>query len=562
MARQRRRVPIQRSALLFLFLLLPSMGFSADPLFFPPSFIDMPGEQVFDIVVSDFDGAGGPDVAAVSYEGDSLTVLLGAEYGFMPPRSHWAGDGPTSLVCADFNGDFNGDLATCGWDDSLRIFLGQGDGGFIAGPVYATAENPWELAAGDLNGDDDVDLVCSHVGAPTFMAYFGDGSGHFTGVSHTTNGGQRGIILADMDGVGGPDVVLAVFATDQLAVHLNNGAGGFMPPVSYTTADKPYDLEAVDIDLNGIDDLLLIHKDNARQIWGIPGLGMGYLGPPFVFNADYDMDQALLADLDDDDDLDLLVTCSANGYVGVLLQPNDGNWGDPFFHEGGWGAYAPAAGDFDDDGDVDVMVSSYWTDQLALLDNRTYFVPVSVSGFTAETAPGRVELNWLGESDGEAFEFRLMVAAPDSEGDFERGLEVTETLPGRWRAVDTDAALWTGGEFNYRLLSREGDGEWLQQRVLAVHVPAAAPPSPRLLEPWPNPANPRVRLSFLMPEPGLAELSIYDARGRRVARVARDTFDAGRHEFDWDGGGLPSGVYLVGLRTAGSMASERLVLLR
>ena len=560
MARQCSRAPILRSGLLLLLLLLPGIGFSADPLFFPPSYIDMPGEQVFDIAVSDFDGVGGLDVAAVSYEGDSLSILLAGEHGFIAPQSHWAGDGPTSLVCADFNGDLHCDLATCAWDDSLRVFLGQGDGGFVAGPVYATAENPWELATADLNADGVPDLVCSHVGASVFKAFIGDGSGHFTGVEHATNGGQRGLVLAQMDGMNGPDVVLAVFATDQVAVHLNNGAGGFMPPVSYTTADKPYDLEAVDIDLNGIDDLLLIHKDNARQIWGIPGLGMGYLGPPFIFNADYDMDQALLADLDDDDDLDLLVTCSANGYVGVLMQPNDGNWGDPFFQEGGWGAYAPAAGDFDDDGDVDVMVSSYWTNQLALLDNRTYFVPVSVSGFAADVTAGRVELNWQGAGDGEAFEFRLLAAAPD--GEFDRSLAVTEILPGRWRAEDVDAALWTGGEFRYRLLSREGDGEWLQQRVLAVHVPAAAPPTPRLLEPWPNPANPRVRLSFLMPEPGLAELSIYDARGRRVAQVARGEFDLGRHEFDWDGSSLPSGVYLVGLRTIGRMESERIVLLK
>jgi hypothetical protein len=334
-----------------------------------------------------------------------------------------------------------------------------------------------------------------------------------------------------------------------------------MPAIAYSTADKPYDLSAVDITDNGLDDILLIHKDAQRSIWGIPSLGMGYLGPPVIFNSDRPMDQAMLADLDDDGDLDLLVTSVVTNSVGILLQPATGeDWQDPFFQEGGSGAYAPAAGDFDDDGDVDVLVSSYWSNQLALLDNRTYYVPVSVSDFRAESSPGRVDLSWLGQSDGAPYDFRLQVAAPGS--DFERSLELRETHPGHWRASDSAPELWTGGAYRYRLLSREGDGDWLHQRLITVNVPAAAPAAPRLLEPWPNPANPRVSLGFLLPEAGPVELSIYDLRGRRVARVATGDFEPGRHEFSWDGGGQPSGVYLVGMNSREGMESRRLILLR
>ncbi len=562
MAGQRFRAPVFAPGLMLLCLLIPDVGFSVDPVFFAPRFIAMPGEQIFSLAVADLDGVNGLDVAAVSYEGDSLSVLLNTgETSFDLPRSWWAGDGPTSVISAQLDNDDNIDLVTIAWDDSLRIFLGHGDGEFTPGATYPTADNPWELVSADFNGDQIADLACSHVGDAVFRVWIGDGSGHFNMTEHVTSDRQRGLVVAEMDGVAGPDLVLAIFAADQLAIHLNNGAGGFMPAIAYTTADKPYDLSAVDLSGNGLDDILLIHKDAERSIWGIPAIGMGYLGPPIIFNSDRDMDQSVLADLDDDGDLDLLVTSVVTNSVGILIQPEPGEeWQSPFFQDGGSGAYAPAAGDFDNDGDVDVLVSSYWSNQIALLDNRTYFVPVSVSDFRAESTPGRVDLQWWGESDGAPYDFRVLVAAPGS--DFGRTLELEEIHSGRWRAVDDAPELWVGGDFRYRLLSREGDGDWLPQRLITVHVPAAAPAAPMLLEPWPNPANPRVSLGFLLPEAGPVELSVYDLRGRRVARIAAGEFEVGRHEFDWDGGGQSSGVYLVGLMSRAGIESRRLILLR
>lgn len=559
MASQRRRGTARAPALPLLLALLSggAIGLRAEPLFFPPSYFGMSGEQVFALAVADIDGANGPDLVAISYEGDSLSVFLGEPGGFAPRLNYWAGDGPTSIVAAQLDGDGLCDLATVGWDDTLRIFHGQGDGQFTPGARYATAGNPWELAAADLNGDQRVDLACSFAGDPVFQVWTNDGSAHFGSSEYATAGRCRGLALAQMDGAGGLDVVLAVFADDQLAVHLNTG-GAFGPAIAYTTADKPYDLEALDFNLDGVDDLLLIHKDDARQIWGIPGLGGGYLGPPLVWNASYDMDQALLADLDDDDDLDLLVTSSSSGTVGVLLQPQDGDWPAPFFQEGGLGAYAPAAGDFDSDGDMDVVVSSYWTDQLARLDNRTYYVPVSVSDFAATTGPGRVDLSWHAASDGESFDFRVLVSTPDGE----RELDALPVAAGAWRAVDRDAALWSGGDFDYRLLSREGEGEWLHQRRITVRVPATAPARPTLLAPWPNPANPTFTAEFLLPASGRAVLELHDLRGRRVARLADGRFASGLQRVTWSGADLPSGVYLLSLRAEGVTASRRLVLLR
>ena len=50
----------------------------------------------------------------------------------------------------------------------------------------------------------------------------------------------------------------------------------------------------------------------------------------------------------------------------------------------------------------------------------------------------------------------------------------------------------------------------------------------------PNPAR-SVRLSFAVPESRVVDIGVFDVTGRRVATVAKGTFEAGQHDLTWDG---------------------------
>jgi hypothetical protein len=70
-------------------------------------------------------------------------------------------------------------------------------------------------------------------------------------------------------------------------------------------------------------------------------------------------------------------------------------------------------------------------------------------------------------------------------------------------------------------------------------------------------------LRFALPQSAPVRLSVFDARGRRVATVLERRLAAGAHAVPWQTGAAPaSGVYYARLETAGSVRVERFVLVR
>jgi probable HAF family extracellular repeat protein len=98
----------------------------------------------------------------------------------------------------------------------------------------------------------------------------------------------------------------------------------------------------------------------------------------------------------------------------------------------------------------------------------------------------------------------------------------------------------------------------------ALAVGDAAPGHVALSQPWPNPARGDVRLAFTLSAQSTARLTIHDAQGRTVARLADGAFAAGRHEQVWNGrdaNGSPvgPGMYFASFESGGRRESVRIV---
>ena len=86
--------------------------------------------------------------------------------------------------------------------------------------------------------------------------------------------------------------------------------------------------------------------------------------------------------------------------------------------------------------------------------------------------------------------------------------------------------------------------------------------------PWPTPASGPVNLSYTLPQAARVSLSIHDAVGRVVRRLATDVAEpAGRHSMVWDGrtdsgAHAGSGIYLANLAVDRAAYQRRIPLLR
>ncbi|MBK7673069.1 MAG: hypothetical protein IPJ24_17045 [bacterium] len=113
-----------------------------------------------------------------------------------------------------------------------------------------------------------------------------------------------------------------------------------------------------------------------------------------------------------------------------------------------------------------------------------------------------------------------------------------------------------------------GDGTLLAELGAASYAPGGPlPHAAVLLAPRPNPFNPATTLRFTMPAAGPARLDVVDAQGRRVRSFVVPEAAAGPNELHWDGTDargkpLPSGVYLLELRTGYGTSTSRATLLR
>jgi hypothetical protein len=102
---------------------------------------------------------------------------------------------------------------------------------------------------------------------------------------------------------------------------------------------------------------------------------------------------------------------------------------------------------------------------------------------------------------------------------------------------------------------------------VTVAVPPETPAATPRLAVAPNPFNPRTTITFSIVRAGEVAVSVHDLAGRRVARLVDGWRAEGTHAVGWngrdeDGGGVPSGAYLVRLRTADGVRSVKMMLVR
>jgi hypothetical protein len=228
------------------------------------------------------------------------------------------GRSPASIAVADLNHDQHADLVVANFDDgTVSVLLGDGKEHFTPahGSPFACGPSPNDIAVADLNGDGNPDLIVANTETPNITVLLGDGRGGFSSSPHSPFATQsfphvHGVVAADFSGNGKPGVVTDSWGHNQVLMLGGDGAGNLvLPGVLFATGKRPYErLRSADFNRDGRPDIVTTDMDdNAVSI--LLGDGHGGFRQPegSPFPAGKAPWEAAIADFNRDGKLDLAV---------------------------------------------------------------------------------------------------------------------------------------------------------------------------------------------------------------------------------------------------------------
>jgi len=118
------------------------------------------------------------------------------------------------------------------------------------------------------------------------------------------------------------------------------------------------------------------------------------------------------------------------------------------------------------------------------------------------------------------------------------------------------------GKYSYRIrqIDLDGTSETFPEMEVSVGV---GQDKFILAQNYPNPFNPSTTIDFVVPQTGWATIKIYNLLGQEVATLFDGIVQANKiSSTEFDATGLPSGVYLYQLRSAGKIETKRMTLMK
>ncbi len=121
----------------------------------------------------------------------------------------------------------------------------RGDGGFFSriAEIAVPGTLPSLIAAGDLNGDGRDDLVIADAGSSQVFVYFQNAQGGFNPLPDrqiAIGAGPAALVLTDLDGVHGPDIVVANRLSGDISVLPNDATHAFATEIRFRASNSLY----------------------------------------------------------------------------------------------------------------------------------------------------------------------------------------------------------------------------------------------------------------------------------------------------------------------------------
>jgi hypothetical protein len=259
--------------------------------------------------------------------------------------------------------------------DEVIVMAGDGTGDFDLRDRIPVTGTPSGVEIGEFGGGPKLDLAITDIEDNEVTLILQGSGGEFSvGPSFAVEDEPHRLASADLDGNGHRDLVVSNEESDTVSVLLQQ-EDGFGSPSSHVVGNGPTDVEIVDLDGDGMLDIVV-----ATTAWVsiLQAVVPGAFGTYEAYAADAHVGSTKAEDLDDDGDEDLVLSTSSPG-PRVMLQQADGSFdsvpaGFTYFSVNG-----SVIGDFDGDGEADYAASGALEGFHVLLGEVLRIEPVSVN---------------------------------------------------------------------------------------------------------------------------------------------------------------------------------------
>jgi len=530
--------------------------------------------------------------------------------------------GTINTQVADINNDGIEDIVIKGFTPPYKLFVIQIDGSNLTGwPVTMDGE-AMAIGIGDIDNDGKLEVVArSH---HKLYVWHNDGR-MANGFPQTLTGNtfpdfSNTILLYDIDN----DSRLEIITTTYNQIRIHNWDGSMHAGWPITLSEKWASNPAIsNVDKSGTPEIILGGSTVASppgvtvgKLYVFSSNGEIFPGWPKLLDSNYiPSNYATIADVDNDDSLEIIFTQSLRvedssaGEIyarvsmysssGLLKQqwniPPDNSWRDLsgvsvanfnqdafleiatvnymgtaylFTYDGtvlpGWPKFKtatypiPILSDIDNDSIPEIIIGHYRsvndTGKLFFYNSTgdsLRWSPLGIYGNTGFQHPIISDLNHDGKSE--------MVITSDAGYPLIKSVLSVYTFP--HSAFSPKTSPWPQREHDRHNTYQYGYIP--SDNVVSVPSFERAPLQFSLSQNYPNPFNPSTMLSFVIGQSSFVTLKIFNVLGKEIATLIHSRLmDAGKHEVNFDGSNVPSGIYYYRLTAGKFTETKKFVVVR
>jgi hypothetical protein len=359
------------------------------------------GQSPYFVTASDLNNDGKKDLAVVNANSNSLSIMFnttspGASVPSFSAKTDFATGGvPASVAVADLNLDGKQDLAVTNFNgNTIAVFLNITSPGALTPSLspktlISNITNPQSVKLEDINGDGKPDILATNIVTNSVSVYLnaispgGTTPAFAPRETFATGTNPFSVSVADFNGDGKQDLVLANGNSDNISILLNTTAMGVTPEFSNGTdfdSEMGGELVLSDINLDGKLDILYPNPVTSLSVF-LNTSSIGGSIPDFSTVTNFGIPSELhlqikMADINLDGKPDILTSSHFQSTLCVLINTTAPGASSPAFSSQTnfssieYPEFINAA-DINGDGKPDVIAASRYSTIISIFINTT-----------------------------------------------------------------------------------------------------------------------------------------------------------------------------------------------